>query len=215
MTPEPRAGSLQVRRTARYHTLGELGPAPTELWYVLHGYGQLSADFVARFAPALTPGRCIVAPEGLSRFYSQGSSGAVGASWMTKEARGDEVADYVAYLDALHGHIAADLSSEPSITVLGFSQGAATASRWVALGDLRPQRLILWAGILAADLDLGVAGPRLTAARLGYVVGERDHWVTPEVLAGERARLASAGVELDARTFAGGHRLDDRILASL
>ena len=33
---------LEVSRTARYWVLGEGTAAPREVWFVLHGYGQLA-----------------------------------------------------------------------------------------------------------------------------------------------------------------------------
>jgi len=38
---------LQTRRTARYFTLGDAVSAPSGIWLVLHGYGQLAGE-VAR-----------------------------------------------------------------------------------------------------------------------------------------------------------------------
>ncbi|MEM7306417.1 MAG: hypothetical protein AAF682_07100 [Planctomycetota bacterium] len=212
MSASPRENHLRVQRTARYHELGGEGTDLDELWYVVHGYGQLSAEFLPLFAPIATPRRRLVAPEGLSRYYRDGSSGTVGASWMTREARDSEVEDYVSYLDALHAKVAAELTGTPRITVLGFSQGAATVGRWVGMGAVRPERLLIWGGLLPHDLDLAACRGRLAECGLAYIVGERDHWVTPERLAAERARVEEAGLEFRLTTFAGGHRLDDGTL---
>jgi hypothetical protein len=37
---------LTVRRTARYHVLGDAAEAIREVWIVCHGYGQLAAEFI-------------------------------------------------------------------------------------------------------------------------------------------------------------------------
>jgi len=152
-------------------------------------------------------------PEGLSRFYRDGTGGIVGASWMTKVAREAEIDDYVAYLDALHARVLTELGTEPRATVLGFSQGTATASRWAARGGVRAERLILWGGGLPPDVDLAAA--REAFDGLAFVAGERDAWITPERLAEERARVEAAGLPFRLSTFAGGHRLDDDLLRSL
>ena len=94
------------------------------------------------FAPSTTARGSIVAPEALSRFYDgdmqarMHRDAKVGASWMTREDRLSEIADYIAYLDAVHESILARLGGARRlpVTVLGFSQGGATAARWVASG---------------------------------------------------------------------------------
>jgi len=60
---------LIVPRSARYFTLGELGPGTRDVWFVCHGYGQLAGRFLRQFEPLMDGTRFVVAPEGLSRFY--------------------------------------------------------------------------------------------------------------------------------------------------
>ena len=43
-------------------------------------------------------GYTIIAPQGLHKFYLEGTSGRVGASWMTKENREDDIKNYLVYL---------------------------------------------------------------------------------------------------------------------
>ena len=76
---------LEVPRTARVASFGS--PEAAETWLVLHGYGQLASRFLRSFAVANRPGRLILAPEGLSRFYTSRDPSRVGATWMTREAR--------------------------------------------------------------------------------------------------------------------------------
>src|SRR5712691_10353388 len=106
MTPAITPHSIEVRRTARYFTLGPTHGFPRELWIVCHGYGQLANRFLSHFSPLDDGTRLVVAPEGLSRFYVDPLSERrtqsvprIGASWMTKEARQSEIDDYIAYLD--------------------------------------------------------------------------------------------------------------------
>src|SRR5206468_1825615 len=122
---------IRVARTARYETLGSETTA-REVWFVLHGYGQLAASFIQAFSVLDDGTRLIVAPEALNRFYLVGvDSGAaaerpVGATWMTREDRDAEIADYVEYLDALAAQVLGAVrrgERPPRVIVLGFSQG--------------------------------------------------------------------------------------------
>ena len=200
--------TLRVDRTARVTTLGTPAAAAT-WWVVLHGYGQLANDFVSPFEGLATPDRAVIAPEALSRFYVDGleTHEEVGASWMTRAAREEEIADYVAYLDRVVEHFRPDGPS-PSIRVLGFSQGAATASRWAVLGDTTVDRLVLWGGAPPPDLDLSAHAEALRGMDLALVVGTDDPYVTPERRAAARQRLERHNIPSTLHTFEGGHRLE-------
>lgn len=205
---------LAVSRTARYFTLGPRDRA-REAWIVCHGYGQLAARFLERFRPLDDGSRYIVAPEGLSRFYlsDRADERRVGASWMTREDRLREIADYVAYLDA----VSREVTSGPTtlaVTVLGFSQGTATACRWVAMGAAAVARLIVWGGEVPPDLDLAASrvAERLRAARLLLVYGERDEYFTPKVVTATEQRLRDHRIPYTLLPFPGGHEIAETVL---
>lgn len=201
-----------VPRTARTAVVGGATHLD-EVWFVLHGYGELAREFVAPFVPFANERRRIVAPEGLSRFYREGSSGEVGASWMTREARDAEIADQLLHLEAVrheavHAHLAARTK------VLGFSQGAATACRWVARADFEPERLVLWGGGVPPDHPPAELA-RLRQVELVFVVGTRDRWLDDDRVADELARMEAAGLRPEVVRFEGGHRLDDETLEAV
>ncbi len=213
---------LEIRRTARYWVLGDEVSAPRETWFVLHGYGQLARRFLRRFQSLEDGARRIVAPEALSRFYPGDGSGrhgpgsVVGATWMTREDREREIEDYVAYLDRLATVVTADLPPEAPRTVLGFSQGVATAARWTVLGALRPARLVLWGDFLPPDLDLARAREAWAATDVVLVRGSRD----PALSDPARARSEADGLEAAGLTprwlpYDGGHDIDPSALAEL
>ena len=213
---DPVERHLTVPRTARYYTLGDAATA-REIWVVLHGYGQLAAYFARPFAPHAAE-RLVVVPEALSRFYLEstldGPHGPrVGATWMTREDREAEIGDYVRWLDLALD--AAAGGADAPLHVLGFSQATATACRWLAARDRRgappAARLVLWAGDVPPELDLGAAWLRRT--RLTFVAGTEDRFVTADAVAAVRARLDAAGVPYDAVRFEGGHKLDAPTLA--
>lgn len=207
---------LRTTRRARYYTLGGDG-AVTSAWVVCHGFGQLAASFVEQFAGIATPSRRIIAPEALNRFYLNTdrdparSDDRVGATWMTREDREAEIADYVDFLDAVR--IEAVPAGVP-VTALGFSQGVATVTRWAALGAKPLARLVLWAGKIPPELDVVQLALR---AGEGIVLAcgsgdEVNPWVDMQR---QRERLAAASVPFDDRRFEGGHRLDRALLAAL
>ncbi len=208
--------TIPINRTARFYTLGPTGPEAEEIWFVLHGYGQLANYFIRNFECLDNGKRLIVAPEALSRFYVGRNPSRVGATWMTQVEREQEIQDYIAYLNQV-AFLILDVveSRRKPMTVLGFSQGATTASRWVTMGRLPAQHLIMWAGQIAHDLDLDEYGPVLSALNPFFVIGDNDEYVTPEGLQKEKERLESHDIAYRHIPFEGEHRLDRTILEEL
>jgi predicted esterase len=218
----PQEHHIQVQRTARYYTIGEPGPATREVWFVCHGYGEVVAEFVREFEIIADPARVIIAPEALSRYYLATDSGfhpaeaKVGASWMTREDRDAEIADYVAYLDALYDEIIGKVNRETvSVTALGFSQGGATANRWVTRGRARVDRLVMWGALIASDADLNHAATFFRDVKLTIVYGKRDRYLREAMIADYEKLLREKGVPYELLTFDGGHRMDRETLRRL
>jgi len=206
-----REHELQVPRTARYYTLGDVGPAVRDCWMVCHGYGQLAQRFIQLFEPIASPERVIVAPEGLSRFYTDvHQREKVGASWMTREHREAEIKDYVAYLDAVRDQVKGG-----RLTAFGFSQGASTASRWTAFGKHKVDRLILWGGELPPDLDLGPVAEKFAGVEVVVVRGKHDDYITPKIVAGILSRLKDHDIDHRFMEFDGEHQLNTPVLTAL
>ena len=210
-------------KTARYAAVGaEDGPAE-HVWMACHGYGQLVPYFARHFRGVPAPGRLVVVPEALSRFYvGDVGSGArrVGASWMTREARETDIADTVRYLDDVFVAACARAGADPHAVALsgfGFSQGTATVVRWLDQSPVlaqrarRAERLVLWGGGLPHDFD-AAAADWLARAHVTLVAGDRDGFATPARVIEQEERLAAAGVPHSTRTFPGEHRLNDRVL---
>jgi len=196
---------LSVTRSARCFAHG--GEAASEAWVVLHGYGQLASRFLNGFAPLATPTRLVVAPEGLSRFYLEAGAGKVGASWMTREDRGKEIEDYLAYLD----QVRARLVPQVPLTVLGFSQGVATASRWAVAATPAPARLICWGGLVPEEIPAA----SLRRLRLTFVVGANEEWAPVPAVEAQAASFRAAGVAVEVVAFEGGHEIRPEVVARL
>jgi predicted esterase len=174
---------------------------------------MLAASFLRQFEAAARPGRLLVAPEALSRaYFEEDGVRRVGASWMTKEDREAEIEDYVRYLDGLDEQIRLGAADAPRVEVHAFSQGTATACRWVAFGRPRVDRLVLWSGGVPPDLPLAQYGSALTRAGLTLAVGTRDRYIPEAEIDREQARLAAAGMLPVVHRFAGGHRIDPALL---
>ena len=119
-----REHSIKVRRSARYYTLGpDDERAVRDVWFVLHGYGQLAAQFIGIFEALNDGTRLIVAPEALNRFYVAGVETApaaergVGATWMTREDRLNEIDDYVAAGVALNTSLETRIGQSPLLVI--------------------------------------------------------------------------------------------------
>ena len=213
---------LAVRRSARYYTLGPRDGSAEHVWIVCHGFAQLAGRFMRHFAAIDDGTRLIVAPEALNRFYVEatpavhGPDSKVGATWMTREDREHEIADYVGYLDTLADEIFAATPREGAqLTVLGFSQGVATVVRWAVYGHTRPDHLILWASPLPPEIDARTGRDALAAIpRISIVVGALDTGAQRAVPA-ERERMARLGLDYTLHGFEGGHHLDPDTLRSL
>ncbi|GAB2782597.1 esterase [Hymenobacter latericoloratus] len=208
---------MPVVRTARYYQLGELSAATRRVWIVAHGYGQLAMYFIRHFAflTDTDPGLAVVAPEGLSRFYLQGTGGRVGATWMTREDRLTEIEDYAAYLNQLTETVLAQAAPTVAVTVLGFSQGAATVSRWLAQAPFRPAHLVLWAGAFPPDMDFAVASQLLQRLPVTLVCGTEDEFVSEEALQKQLQFFRAMQIEPRLIRFEGKHTLHAAALTEL
>lgn len=210
---------LSVTRTARYFTSGN-STGPSAVWFVLHGYGQLAEPVAHECSVLDADQHFIVAPEALSRFYLSdpqrlhGPDVKTAASWMTREDRESEIEDYVGYLDTLYDHIFEGIDrAKVSVHVLGFSQGASTACRWIDRGRLMADHLVLWAGLCPPEIDLARQDTPFGRIKISVVVGRGDALATPERVAELEARLE--GRDYDLVRFDGGHHLDRNVLLKL
>ncbi|HXI65224.1 MAG TPA: hypothetical protein VNH14_12045 [Gemmatimonadales bacterium] len=211
---------ITTQRSARYYTLGLAGAATREVWFACHGYAQLAGRFLEKLRVLDDGHRHLVAPEGLSRFYLSESAAErrVGACWMTREDRLAEIDDYVHYLDAVYAAVFARVDrAAVTVHALGYSQGAATVSRWAGMGTARIDRVVLWGGELPPDLDLSKepAAGRLRAGRLTFVYGRSDEFITPKIVETTGQRLREHGIPYREMPFDGGHELNASVLTEL
>ncbi|MDH5805225.1 MAG: phospholipase [Gemmatimonadota bacterium] len=209
--------SLVIQRTARYVTNGQPDANVREVWFLCHGYGQLAEEFL-RYTETLNDGtRYLVAPEGLSRFYREGTRGRIGASWMTKEDRESEISDYVKYLDAVYAEVFQHIDRDKvKVSVLGFSQGVHTAARWITAGELvHADSLVVWGSPIPKELHGREGFRRLRAVDLFVAYGNQDDYIPLQLVEEQRRQLAAHGITATEFQFNGGHRLDKATLRKI
>jgi len=103
----------------------------------------------------------------------------------------------------------------PRVVLLGFSQGTATAARWVGQGALRPAHLVLWGGFLPPDAELSARGHPLRKPALHVLIGTRDRFASEERIDDEQRRLTDAGLQARVERYTGGHGIAKDALVQL
>ena len=217
----PKEYHIKVTRTARYCTLGEINDNTKRTWIVLHGHKMLAGNFIKSFAELADEGDYIIAPEALSRLYVKGDFGDVGANWMTKEDRESEISDYVNYLDELYEKEIVPNKKQFSFEVyaLGFSQGAATLSRWLAYGHSAPlmtgktkvDKAIFWCGNLAHDVDYSKS-EQFKHTSIYLVFAENDQYYPPDFYKTQVELLQKHGIESKFHVFKGKHEINAKLI---
>lgn len=200
---------VEVPRTARYYTLGELKETTKNLWLVFHGYGQLAEYFIRHFDELDSDKNLVVAFEGLSKFYVEGLTGRVGASWMTAEDREHEIKDQTNYINKVIEDCGVDLrSNKARVVVLGFSQGTSTAVRWIANTSFRPAELILWAGSFPHDVDAASNPEVFSGLKVHFAYGNEDQFLSQINVQERIAGFENLGMKMHVWPFEGKHVMD-------
>ena len=208
---------IEVKRTARFHTYGNLTENTEHIIFAIHGYGELAGRFIRPFEKLDADRFFVVAPEGLNRFYWHSSSRPPVATWMTSTDRENEIKDYVNYLNQLYHKIMADVPANANlkIHILGFSQGVATVTRWLANGVVKADSLVLWAGKMAHDLDWQTAQPIFEAVDLHLVYGLQDKYLGYLDIDNYLKELNEKNLQPTITTFKGDHIIHLETLKAL
>lgn len=203
-----RKHNIIINKTANYYSLGDIKSAKT-IWFVLHGYGYLAKNFIEKFNPILNEDTAVIAPEGLSKFYLGGVDGKIGASWMTKENREEEIEDYTNYLNLLYEAIIKENNNpDVKINVVGFSQGGATASRWICANKVKLDNFILWASVFPENMDFKT----IANVNAFFLYGDNDKYVTPERISKQKEIFDQSGLTIKTTVFKGKHDIPAEIL---
>lgn len=202
--------SIKIETTGHYYSLGELNKDTKEIWIVCHGYGQLAKFFIQKFKSLQKDGVYIVAPEGFNKFYLKGFSGRVGASWMTKEKRDDEIVDHCKFLEQITDELIGEAHEECKLNILGFSQGTATTSRWSLKTKHHFKSLTLWGGKIANDFDFEAYNLKHPETKNFVVFGTEDDFYTSDIVSEYKPELAKLNAEW--LSYKGGHTIESETL---
>jgi len=200
--------SYQARYTISHEPTGR----ESLILVCFHGYGQLVDYFIRKFLPFAGEKVLVIAPEGTNYQYLKDFDGRVGANWMTKYERELAIFNNKVYLDSLMSELLQAYDSLPRIAVFGFSQGAATGSRWVNEWHIKPDYLILWAGVLAHDLKIDLAEDQFRKTQILVAYGNQDEFVNEDIIRAQRRRLSEIDKEAQEVRFEGGHEILPKIL---
>jgi len=207
---------IRTSKSARYYSLGGENQKIKKLWFVFHGYGELAEEFIQNFQFISNENSLIIAIEGLNKFYLRGFSGKVGASWMTKEAREEEILDYINMIDTIYNNVISSIeSNEYEITVLGFSQGSHTAVRWLSERKIKIEKLILWSGTFPHDCNYTECECYWNSIEKKIIIGDQDRLINKEKLQTEIDSLKEQKLSFEIIKFKGGHEINADILKKL
>ncbi len=204
-----------IQKTVRYFTIGKPTPQVKHLWVCLHGYGQLADWFGKRFEKWASKERLFLFPEGPHRFYTEGTSGRVGASWMTREDRLNDIEDQYNYLENLVADVRRNLPPTCKIHILGFSQGVATAFRWVDRSALSFASLVTWAGTYPPDIDYALHREKFNPLKMHACFGDEDEFISTENAQKLLGQLAEQNIGITPHFYKGGHKLYLDLLAEV
>lgn len=205
---------------ARYFTSGTMDAATRQVWIVLHGYSQLAKYFIKKFKSLNDLNICVIAPEGLSHFYlaeliEQGRrDNKVGATWMTSENRLMDIDNYILYLDSIYEKELKGFAHLP-VTLLGFSQGCATACRWATHGKFKFEKLVLWAGLFPPDMNFQIGHDILTSKKTYMVVGDQDPLMTADRMNDFDELALKLGIQPEKIVFKGKHEINEGVFSQL
>ncbi len=205
---------LTVPLQVSYRSLNKFTERTKRVWVVFHGYGQLTEYFLKKFEVLNPDENFVVAPQGLSKFYLDGFSGRVGATWMTKEDRLTEIDNQQAYINAV---LKKALIRKPSELILfGFSQGVSTMCRFATHNHVDFQKMVLWAGTFPPEITKDDITHWRKDLALNYYSGTKDPFLKEGMVEALEERIyAVTGKKVTTTYFEGKHEIQEELLLQI
>lgn len=211
---EPKLQKLKIERTAHVYTLGADSKDADQIWLVFHGYGQLASRIIRKFDGFSDKNIHVVAPEGFSKFYFKRNPLVLGASWMTKMHREDEIEDYIHYITQVYTSL--QRRDDQTFNVLGFSQGSSTMMRWLNHARPKVNKIINWAGEFPKDVDFSQMKDYFESIPTKYYcVGDKDEFVTADRIETLQSKINELGTAFPIKKFEGKHEINRVLLAEI
>lgn len=198
------SGKLHINHTVYYAVSAPKTETPTPLLIVLHGFGQVAADFIKIFEPLVQRGILVAAPQAPHQFYKSLAERSVGFSWLTRYERDQSIQDFAAYMEKFYALIQSELRVEARrVFVLGFSQGVSMAYRMYAHSRVPVSGIIACGGDLPPDIAENLRA--LSPLRVLLVHGRRDQIVPLRKAHEAHTQLTAAKLPVELFEFEGEH----------
>ncbi|WP_147303027.1 alpha/beta hydrolase [Marinoscillum furvescens] len=151
----------------------------------------------------------------MSKFYLEGFSGRVGATWMTREDRLTEIVNQQAYVDQVLSSIDIDWASV-QLNYFGFSQGVATMVRYAAYAQIPFAQMVVWAGTFPPEPMSDAFAFLSGQESISYFSGKDDPFYKPEMEEQQRETIYKAsGITPKVVFFEGKHEVKSELVSQL
>ena len=207
---------ISISKTGKYSQIGKCSKKINNVWIVLHGYGMLSEYFVKKFECIINETTLVIAPEATNRFYLGNNYNRVGASWMTKLDREQEIRDNILFLDKLFSIIKKEIGHDNfKLNTLGFSQGGPALVRWLMSNKLNTNSLILWGSDIPKDSLVTENKSRWNSINLKIVIGKNDEYINEEKKQEFVGVVKSYGLKYELIEYEGSHKIIEEELKKI
>ena len=207
---------ISISKTGKYSQIGKCSKKINNVWIVLHGYGMLSEYFVKKFDCIINETTLVIAPEATNRFYLANNYTRVGASWMTKLDREQEISDNILFLDKLFSIIKKEIGHDNfKLNTLGFSQGGPALVRWLMSNKLNTNSLILWGSDIPKDSLVTENKSRWNSIKLKIVIGKNDEYINEEKKQEFVGVVKSYGLKYELIEYEGSHKIIEEELKKI
>ena len=207
---------IDITKRARYYQIGEANSSTKKVWIVCHGYAMLSEFFIKKFEILNDGSTVIVAPEALNRFYITEDFSRVGASWMTKLEKENDIKENNNYIESLFQSLVEKIGhSNFKLNVLGFSQGSPTACRWIFSSKAKVHNLIVWAGDIPKDSLIDQNREKWKEINTNLVMGKKDKLITKELSLKFEEALSTYKLKYGLVSYDGDHRIFPDVLKNI
>ena len=207
---------ISISKTGKYSQIGKCSKKINNVWIVLHGYGMLSEYFVKKFECIINETTLVIAPEATNRFYLANNYKRVGASWMTKLDREQEISDNILFLDKLFSIIKKEIGHDNfKLNTLGFSQGGPALVRWLMSNKLNTNSLILWGSDIPKDSLVIENKSRWNSMNIKIVIGKNDEYINEEKKQEFVGVVKSYGLKYELIEYEGSHKIVEEELKKI